>query len=119
MHELSIATGVMETVIKSAKQNGAKAVKSVDICVGTSTAIIEEAIVEAFRALSSLAENMMCKNAQFNIESVPSTSICLDCGEKYTHGAGAAQCPKCMSYKTEILEGSDIYIKQIEVEMPD
>lgn len=116
MHELSIASGVCESVNEVAKDNHALSVKSIDLVVGTSTAIIEEALIEAFKALVLLEENALLSDAKINVETCESRSICVDCGVEFSHGIGAAQCPKCESCNTQIISGTDIYIKQIEIE---
>lgn len=119
MHELGIATGVMQSVVDTAKQNNAIYVKSIDVVFGTSSAIIKDALQAAFDALKDLDGYNLCKNAKINIKEKESKSICLDCGEEFIHGIGASQCPKCNSYKTEVIEGFDIYIDKIEIEQED
>ena len=116
MHELSIATSVLESVSKTAKENNAIYVNKVELVVGTSSAIIEEALTEAFSALCLLDEYTLFKNCKFLVESKKSISICIDCGVEFSHGIGAHQCPQCRSYNTQIIQGTDIYIKQIEIE---
>lgn len=116
MHELSFATAVFDKVSNVAEQKKSKKINKIELVVGTSSAIVEEALIAAFDALKSLDEYKLYKACQITIEQQDSKSICLKCGHKYTHGFGAAQCPKCKSYNTQLIEGSDIYIKQIEVE---
>lgn len=119
MHELSIATGVFDSVVKTAKNNNAISVSQIDLVVGTSAAIIEEALTAAFDALKDLPEYSLCKKTKINLETKISKSICLDCGAEFSHGVGAAQCPNCESYKTQVVEGSDIYIDKIKVDLED
>lgn len=116
MHELSIATSVFDSVCNVANNNSAKKINKIDLVVGTSSAIIVEALDSAFDALKELNEYSLCKKAKINILLKESKSICLDCGCEYTHGMGAAQCPSCQSFNTQNIEGKDIFIDKIEVE---
>lgn len=116
MHELSIATSVLDSVVKVARDNKSSSVLKIDLVFGTSSAIVEEALRAAFDALKELSEYSVCKNASIRLKEQESKSICLDCGHEYVHGFGAAQCPKCKSFNIQIVEGTDIYIEQIEVE---
>lgn len=119
MHELSIADNVMKSVVSVAKDNNVLSVKDIYLVVGTSSAVIEESLLAAFDGLKLTDEYSLCKNAKIHVKIVESKSICLDCGNEYTHGIGAAQCPYCKSFKTQLIEGSDVYIDKIEVENKD
>lgn len=64
MHELGIATGVLDSVVKVAKQNNCISVKKINVVVGKRAGIIEQMFAEAFNALKELDEYELCKNAK-------------------------------------------------------
>lgn len=66
MHELGIATGVLDSVVKVAKANKCISVKKIDVVVGKKAAIIDEMFSEAFNALKELDEYSVCRNAYIN-----------------------------------------------------
>ena len=66
MHELSIATGVLDSVVEVAKKNDCLSVKRIDVIVGKKATIIDEMFTEAFNALKELDEYSLCKDAKIN-----------------------------------------------------
>ena len=63
MHELGIATGVLDSVVSVAKEQNCLRVKQIDVVVGKKAAIIDEMFEEAFNALKELDEYKLCKEA--------------------------------------------------------
>lgn len=64
MHELGIATGVLDSVIEVAKKNDCLRVKQIDVIVGKKAAIVDKMFTEAFNALKELDEYALCKDAK-------------------------------------------------------
>lgn len=83
MHELGIATGVLDSVVEVAIAQNVSRVKRIDVNVGKKAAIIDEMFTEAFNALKELDEYKLCKDAKI---------------------------------VTNLIEGRDVYIEQIEVD---
>jgi len=119
MHELGIMTGVLDAVTASAENAGALKVTRVDLRVGEMTEAIVDALEFAFEALRDLEEDQLCKDAQLNITMVPPKSHCLECGATYTHDRFHMLCPECDSFATQLLEGREMQIDSIEVDLPD
>lgn len=78
MHELSIATGILDSVVSVAKQNNCKSVKQIDVVVGKRLAIIDQMFVEAFNALKELDDYELCKNAVINTTEVEGKDLYID-----------------------------------------
>lgn len=116
MHELGIMTGVMSSVEDAAKNAGATRVLRITLSVGEMTEAVEDALRFAFEALS---EGTMCEGAEFEINMIPPKSTCLECGETYTHDRLHMLCPFCGSAFTQLIEGKELNIDSIEVDMPD
>ena len=116
MHELGIMTGAMEAVEASARQAGATRVLRIDLSVGVMTEAIEDALRFAFEALS---ENTLCEGAELAINMVQPKSICTECGEEFSHDRYHVACPACGSGFTHIIEGKELQIDSIEVDLPD
>lgn len=116
MHELSIMTGVMEAVETAARDAGATRVTRIVLRVGEMTEAIDEALQFAFEVLS---ENTLCNQGELTIERVAPKSICLDCGNEFSHDRFHRFCPQCESYSTHLIEGRELEIESIEVDFPD
>lgn len=116
MHELGIMSGVMDSVQQAANDAGADRILKISLSVGVMTEAIEDALRFAFEAL---AEGTMCEGAQLEITMIEPKSICLECGAEYTHDRFHMLCPECGSAFTELLQGKELRIDSIEVDIPD
>lgn len=116
MHELGIMTGVMESVEQAAKNANADKVLKISLQVGVMTEAIEDALRFAFEALS---EGTMCEGAELDVNMVQPVSICLECGKEYEHDRFHMVCPECGSAFTQLIQGKEMNIESIEVDIPD
>lgn len=78
MHELGIATGVLDSVVEVASKQNVSRVKTIDINVGKRAAIIDEMFVEAFNALKELDEYKLCSNAKINTKLIDGRDVYID-----------------------------------------
>lgn len=114
MHELSIATDLINTAIETAKQNDAKKVLSVTVEIGELAMINPEQLIFMYEVLTE--ENML-KGSKLQIVHVPAVMECPNCGykgpleDKYT-----CACPKC-GLTLRALEGRDICLKTMEIDV--
>lgn len=116
MHELGIMTGVLQAVEESAKQAGSEKVLKISLSVGVMTEAIEDALRFAFEALS---EGTMCESAELEITMISPVSVCAECGNEYEHDRFHMLCPECGSSFTQLIQGKELQIYSIEVDLPD
>ena len=116
MHELGIMTGVLQAVEESAKQAGSEKVLKISLSVGVMTEAIEDALRFAFEALS---EGTMCESAELEITMIPPVSVCAECGNEYEQDRFQMLCPECGSSFTQLIQGKELQIDSIEVDLPD
>lgn len=117
MHELGIMTGVMESAETAARDAGATKVLKVSLQVGVMTEAIEDALQFAFEALQEA--NPYFEGATLEVEMIQPKSICTSCGNEFTHDRFHMTCPECGSPFLQLLEGKELQISSIEVDMPD
>lgn len=117
MHELGIMTGVLESARTAAKDAGATKLLGVSISVGEMTEAIEDALQFAFEALTE--GDPFTEGATLTVNMIPPKSKCLDCGEVYVHDRFDMFCPKCDSFATKLIEGKELQIDSIEVDLPE
>ena len=114
MHELSIATELVNAALECAKQNNAKKVISVTVEVGELAMINPEQLEFMYEVLTE--ENML-KGSKLNIVILPAVAECKNCGykgpvpDKYT-----CACPNC-SLTLRAIEGKDIQLKTMELDI--
>lgn len=116
MHELGLMTGIMDAVERSATEAGALRVLKVSISLGEMTEAIEDAMQFAFEAIT---EGTISEGAELEIKMIKPKSICLECGEEFEHDRFHRLCPECGSGFTELLQGRELQIDSIEVDLPD
>jgi hydrogenase nickel incorporation protein HypA/HybF len=115
MHELSIATNVVETVIDSLSEESIAAVKSINISIGIFSGVDPSSLEFC---LPLLIENGPLEKAEINIEVMPLVVSCHDCrAEKLA--ATSLQCPECRSSAIEIISGKEIQVTSVDVECPE
>ena len=78
MHELGIATGVLDSVVGVAKEQNCLRVKQIDVVVGKKAAIIDEMFEEAFNALKELDEYKLCKEAKIKTQLAEGRDVYID-----------------------------------------
>ena len=116
MHEMGIVSGVLDAVTASARDAGADKVLKITLRIGEMTEVVDEALTFAFEALT---EGTMCEGAKLEVIKVAPRSFCLECFEEFDHDRFHRICPSCGSYETQLLEGRELSIESIEVDIPD
>ena len=101
MHEMSIATHLLECVLDAAGQHAAVRVDEVQVSVGVMRAVVPEALEMAFEAagMGSIAEG-----ARLKIVEIQPTARCLECGESFGPEIDDFLCPRCGRADSEIIE---------------
>jgi hydrogenase nickel incorporation protein HypA/HybF len=114
MHELSLATDLVNTAMATAKQNNAKKVLSVTVEIGELAMVNPEQLAFMYEVLTE--ENML-KGSKLHIETVPAVMECKNCGykgpveDRYT-----CACPKC-GLTMRAIEGRDVCLKTMEIDV--
>lgn len=117
MHELGIMSGVLDAAKEAASDAGAMRLLGVTLRIGEMTEAIEDALVFAFEALTE--GDPFTEGAQLEVVMVRPKSRCLECGAEFEHDRFSMFCPRCDSFATELLEGRELQIDSIEVDLPD
>ncbi len=116
MHEMSIIAGVLDSVEPSARQAGADRVLKISLRIGDMTEVVDEALEFAFDVLT---EGTICEGAELVVTKVHPRSVCFECGEEFDHDRFHRSCPSCGSFQTQTLQGKELEIESIEVDIPD
>lgn len=116
MHELGMMTGVVDSVQRAAEEAGATRVLKVNLSVGVMTEAFPEALEFAFQVLR---EGTLLDGAELAITMVEPRSECLECGAVFDHDRFHMNCPECGTPFTKLLQGRELTIDSIEVDLPD
>lgn len=110
---MSIVTSIVEIAEDEAKKAGADVINEIELDIGTISGIELDALNFAFTALKP---KTMLKNAEIKINIIQARSKCLDCNHEFETENVFTLCPKCDSYRTNILQGKEMKVKSILVD---
>lgn len=113
MHELSIATRIMEIVKEVMKEHSAKSVGEITVEVGSLSCIDPSSLEFCFEAI---IRDSPLEGARLRIDRKQAMARCRSCGKTYEVCDMDFSCGNCGSHDFEITSGTDILITQVEVE---
>ena len=115
MHELSVMEGILNVVLKHARQHEVQRVVAVSLRIGEMTDLVDEWMQRYFDYLS---DKTVAAGAVLKIERVPVVFACESCGTDYPVDIREARdpaCPACGGKKARLKSGREFFIKNIEV----
>ncbi len=114
MHELSIAMEILDIVEKEAADHGAKTIKSVYLKIGDLSGVQIDSLSFCFESIRG--EKDITKDAQLNIDRIPVRILCRPCESEFAGDGFLVRCPSCEGLDTELLQGDELSIAEIEVD---
>ena len=116
MHELTIASALVEQVCDHARSRNASRVASIRIRMGALSAI-SRALYFCF---PSAARGTSCEDATLHIDEVPLTVMCTHCESiKIPAALFNFRCPDCGRPTPKVLTGREMQLVSIEFVAPD
>ena len=112
MHEQSIASAIIRTVLSFAASNSISEVKEVRVKIGVLKAVLPDLLVFAFDAMKK-SHKVLC-NATLVIDEVPLTIKCNDCGAESSVERAQAVCPVCGSANVNLVGGNEFFVEELK-----
>jgi hydrogenase nickel incorporation protein HypA/HybF len=122
MHEFSMATRIVETVLQTAKMQKALRVKEVRLLIGALSFLNAEQVKFAYKILS---EGTLLENSELIIEEKEAKVRCERCGYEgpisniedplYHFFIPSLLCPKCGG-TSSIIEGKECILESVKME---
>ncbi|MCC6412208.1 MAG: hydrogenase maturation nickel metallochaperone HypA [Saprospiraceae bacterium] len=113
MHELSIIQSIIDTVeTEVTRKGGSYRVEAVVLQIGT-LAGVETGSLEFL--WPAAVQNTLLDGAECQIEIVPGTAVCSDCGTGFSMINYFDPCPNCRSHLINVQTGEELKIKTIEL----
>ncbi|MEV4442458.1 hydrogenase maturation nickel metallochaperone HypA [Streptomyces sp. NPDC049577] len=113
MHELSIATAVVEQAEDLARRHGAHAVEAVRLRVGELSGVVPDALRFSFDVAR---EGTALAAARLLVEEVPARARCGPCGTDFAVGMPPMLwCPRCDRPAPQLLSGRELEITAVEL----
>jgi hydrogenase nickel incorporation protein HypA/HybF len=113
MHELSIATYLLEAVVEQARLAGARRVLAIELLVGARAGVEDDSLRFSFELL---AQGTPAEGAQIVTRSTAMRFHCAGCARDYTPAEGSFHCPTCGIMGQVVDDASALVIESIEIE---
>nr|WP_079170897.1 MULTISPECIES: hydrogenase maturation nickel metallochaperone HypA [unclassified Streptomyces] len=116
MHELSIATAIVERATELAQAHGGGAVSAVTVRVGELSGVVADALAFSFEVVR---EGTPLAAARLVVEEVPARAHCDPCGTAFDVGSPPLfWCPRCDRAAPELLSGRELDITGVDLTDP-
>jgi hydrogenase nickel incorporation protein HypA/HybF len=113
MHEMGIASSVLEAVrVEAARHPGSYPCR-VGVRIGELAAVDPSALDFCFNALTRETD---LESLQLEIEICPRRHRCLDCGTEFGVKDYDFECPRCRSSRSTCFSGGELELTYLEVE---
>jgi hydrogenase nickel incorporation protein HypA/HybF len=120
MHEIGIASSILEAGHKEAARRPGGRLVSVGVRVGVLSGVDVDALRFAFECIVAETEDA---KVVFTTESCPRMNRCESCSHEFSSPTASpfsdVPCPKCGSRETSFVSGDQLDLSFIEVEEPE
>lgn len=110
MHELGILMEVIRTVERFAVENQVEEIEALVLQIGEISSVIPEYMEKVYPAA---VEDTLLAGTKLQIEILPATGVCGDCGEHFHATVTGGICPSCGSRNMKLVSGREFMIKEI------
>lgn len=113
MHEMSLAAGVLAIIEEQAARAGFARVKTVWLEIGAFAGVEPEALRFCFDAVT---RGSRAEGAALEIVAVPGAAWCMRCSARVALAQRYDPCPRCGGYQLQLQGGTELRVKELEVE---
>jgi hydrogenase nickel incorporation protein HypA/HybF len=116
MHEMTIATALVDQICHQAESLGATRVAEINLRMGVLSGIARS----LYFCFPSASRNTLCEGARLNIDEVPLTVHCTHCEAVKTPAAlYNFRCPDCGHPTPKVLTGREMQLVSIGLVPPE
>jgi hydrogenase nickel incorporation protein HypA/HybF len=109
LHELSVASAVIDTATRHAD---GRRVTAVQLRVGHLRQVVPDSLAFYFE---HVAVGTLCEGARLEQEVVPARLECTGCEHAWELGEAMFRCPRCGAADVRITAGNELCVESIEV----
>ena len=113
MHEMAIARSIIDIAVAAAQKAGAHRITKVNVVAGELRGIVPMQFTFCF---GLMAENTIASGAHLALEITPVTAKCKTCDETFVVKDYHYVCPKCQGGDVQTVGGTELRLRDIEVE---
>ncbi len=115
MHEIGIASSILESVAAEAQKYPGAQVLAVGVRIGEFSAVDKDALDFAFECITRDTE---WEHLKLEVEWCPRRQKCLACSEEFAVPDFNLSCPKCGANHSTCISGTELDIAYLELEEP-
>lgn len=113
MHELSICSALLDQIEALARQNGASAVRRIEVEIGPLSGVEPHLLQQAF----SVARAGTCADtAELILERSEVRVRCESCGGESRAAVNRLLCGHCADWRTRVIAGDELMLRRVELE---
>ncbi len=121
MHEFSISSEIVKTILDTAERNGGKKVLSVQLEFGELMLLNVEQVTFW---VSELLKGSMAEGTKVMVKSIRAKLKCGECGyrgglkqegDQMLQGVTLHGCPECGSFQVELEKGRECLLRKIQI----
>lgn len=112
MHELSIATAVLNTALKHAD---GRPVDLVAMRAGRLRQVVPDSLLFYWEIV---ARDTVCEDARLELTEIDARLECQDCAHAWEPLIPAFRCPSCASARVAVIAGEELEIDYLELKEP-
>lgn len=113
MHELSIASALVDQVTQLARREHAGRVISVTVAIGSLSGVDPEALEMAFPLA---ADGTCAADATLIARRTPARLRCMECNRETVSDQPVFQCGECGSQKLQLTAGRELHLVEAELD---
>ncbi len=117
MHEMAIASSLIDIIKEELAKHGARKLLLARVCYGRLTNVVPDALQFAFEVQ---VQETPLAGATLELKEIPVTVACGDCGKEFTPehpDLFYMPCPHCgREFAHEVLTGKELYLEHLEAE---
>jgi len=113
MHELGIATSILQSVQSAARHNPGVRITKVGVKIGELAGVDVDALQFGFECIVKDTE---WEPLVLEIESIPRVQSCPKCQHEFRMTDYDPQCPRCGEFATQCISGEELDIAYMEVD---
>ncbi len=110
MHEMGLMDAVLRMVTRVCEEEDVDRVDAIVLEVGELSGVLPHFLRECYEAI---IEDTPYEHTRLEIETVPGTLYCHDCGHEFRPDLSDLRCPQCLSRNLTPRTGRDFTLKEI------
>ncbi len=116
MHELSIATRIIDMAVQHARKQKAYRINEIHVNVGDFSGVEKDSLLFCF---DEMCKGTIADNSKLNINSIAAVGLCLDCQIEFPMESLFSICVFCGGSKITLIRGMEMDIKYLKIEMDE